>query len=43
MNLVFEVMNTFFHYDLVLISLNDKIIRYMFEAKNQLFLFYFNY
>ena len=36
-------MNTIFHYELVLISLNDKIIRYMFEAKNQMFLFYFNY
>ena len=36
-------MNTIFHYDLVLISLNDKIIRYMFQAKNQMFLFYFNY
>ena len=41
---VFEVMNTIFHYDdLVLISLNDKIIRYMFQAKNQMFLFFFNY
>ena len=30
---VFEVVNTIFHYDLVLISLNDKIIRYMFQAK----------
>ena len=28
---------------LVLICLNDKIIRYMFQAKNQRFLFYFNY
>ena len=36
-------MNTIFHYDLVLISLNDKIIRYIFQAKNQMFLFYFNY
>ena len=33
----------FFHYDVVLISLNDKIIRYTFQAKNQMFLFYFNY
>ena len=40
---VFEVMNTIFHFDLVLISLNDKLIRYMFQAKNQIFLFYFNY
>ena len=31
---VFTVMNTIFHYDLVSISLNDKIIRYMFQAKN---------
>ena len=35
-------MNTIFHYDIVLISLNDKIIRYTFQAKNQVFLF-FNY
>ena len=39
---VFAVVTTLFHYDLVLISLNDKIIRYMFQAKNQMFLF-FNY
>ena len=39
----FEVTNTIFHYDLVLISLNDKIIRYMFQAKNQFFKFFFNY
>ena len=37
-------MNTIFYYDdLVVISLNDKIIRYMFPAKNQMILFYFNY
>ena len=36
-------MHTILHYDLVLISLNDKIIRYMFHAKNQMFLFYFDY
>ena len=41
---VFEVMNTISHYDLVLISLNNKIIRYLyFKQKNQMFLFYFNY
>ena len=40
---VCEVMNTIFHYDLLLISLNDKIIRYMSQAKNEMFLFYFNY
>ena len=28
--LVFEVIYTILHYDLVLISLNDKIIRYIF-------------
>ena len=32
---VFEVMNTIFHYDLVLVSLNDKIIRYMFQASKK--------
>ena len=37
------VMNTIFHYDLVSICLNDKIIKYMFQANNQMFLFYFNY
>ena len=26
-----------------LISLNDTIIRYMFQAKNQMYFFYFNY
>ena len=36
-------MTTIFHYDLVLISLNDKIISYMFQVKNQMFLFYFDY
>ena len=37
-------MNTIFHYDdLVVISLNDKIIRYMLQANNEMFLFYFNY
>ena len=36
-------MTTILHYDLVLISLNDKKIRYMFQVKNQMFLFYFNY
>ena len=30
---VFEVLNTFFYYDLVLISLNDKIIRYNYKIK----------
>ena len=32
-----------FYYDLILISLNDKIIRFMFQAKNQMFVFYLNY
>ena len=41
-HIVFGVMNTIFHIDLVLINLNDKIIRYIFQAKNQMFLF-FNY
>ena len=39
-------MDTIFHYDLVLISLNDKIIRYMFQAsskKSNVFILYFNY
>ena len=40
---VFEVMTAIFHYNLVSISLNDKSIRYIFEAKNQMFLLYFNY
>ena len=37
-------MNTIFHYDdLVLISLNNKIIKYTLPANNQMFLFYINY
>ena len=32
-------MNTIFHYDLVLVILNDKIIRYIFQAKNHMFLY----
>ena len=40
---LFAVLHTILYYDLVLVSLNDKIIRYMFQAKNQMFLFYFNY
>ena len=41
---VFGVMHTIFHYDLLLISLNDKIIRYVISRKkNQMFLLYFNY
>ena len=36
-------MSAIFHYDLFLISLNDKIIEYIFYAKNQMFLFHFNY
>ena len=40
---VFRVINTIFHYDLVVINSNDKIIRDMFQAKNQMFLFNFNY
>ena len=39
----FEVMNTIFHYDLVIIGLNEKIITYMLQAKNQMCLFFFNY
>ena len=38
-----EDYDTIFHYDLLLISLNDKIIGYMFQAKNEMFLFYFKY
>ena len=40
---VFKVMNTIFHYDLVSIRSNYKIIRYMFQTKNQMFLFYFKF
>ena len=36
-------MDIIFHYDLVSISLPNKIIRYIFLTKYQMFLFFFNY
>ena len=43
-SIVFDVMNVIFQYDVVLISLKyDKIITYIFQAKDQIFLFYFKY
>ena len=39
-NFVFEVVDTIFRYDLVLISLNKKIIRYIFKQKSKCFYYY---
>ena len=36
-------MNAIFQYDVVLITLNDKIIRYIFKEKDQMFLLNFKY